>query len=81
MPQSTPEIVAYRVDELEKHVAERDKELEKQLAERDKEFEEFKEALAAERTKYLFWGITMLGAAVCGLVGLIWQLLTGGHLK
>lgn len=66
----SPEMLAYKISELEKDVAETRKAL-----------KEFKESIDTERTKYLVWGIGVLGAAVAGMVTFLYNLITGGHFK
>lgn len=69
MPLDTPELMFYRLAELEK-----------QQAETAKEFHEFKKEIDIERTKYFVWGIGALGAAVLGMGSYIFSLF-GMHPK
>lgn len=77
-PQTNQGLLQYRLAELEKNLEASDKAFADFKA---KEFAEFKASMDAKETKYLVRGIVAMGAAVSGLVGVLYSLLTTGHIK
>lgn len=64
--QESTKLLEYKVQKLEER-----------LSENEKHFIEFKAAIDAERSKYLFWVIGLLASGIAGLITTFYNILTG----